>query len=638
MRSTDSPSRCTSLAALAPKRGIHPLNIPQPAADGVISVLHELFRQEVFAPMASMAYLEFRYRTQKPVVSPAVPRELFQLGREGRRQPSPQASRPRPSGACTASRRSSGKMRLARLLTLAIAAASLTSGEATYLRKRRFLRKALWWFFWWKYHRRVEAPSAVPSAVPSAEPSAVPSSAPSGAPSFNDNGICRPGEVQARLNFERGLKEGDLVTEVCFESLGFVTSPAGALSDVCIPVQGFSGSQQALGNAMIFDSTCEPFASGRDVDLCTAGKEEERFNVLIISEDGDQSDPDDDTEGGWLFFDFSTPELRQVVESVRALEILFIDVDREEERGTTSVIIDYANGDTVSQPLAIPTEILGPNSLFRLPLEAPYQPLESVRTLNVSADFATFAIDDIVLCVEPKVTEAPSIAPSEMPTEEVQICRADEIIAEINFELNLVEGEIVTELCVQSKGFSLTPPSPELLDVCVPVEGFSGTQQTTGNAMIFDSVCEPVATGEDADLCTALNPESQQNILIISEDGDQSDPDDDNNGGWLSFDFTTQGFQATFESVRAVAALFIDIDREEERAATTVDITYDDGTFVSDTLSFPPEDLGPTSLNVEMLGDAPFLEDGNIVLLNITSTTATFAIDDIILCLSPATQ
>lgn len=81
--------------------------------------------------------------------------------------------------------------------------------------------------------------------------------------------------------------------------------------------------------------------------------------------------------------------------------------------------------------------------------------------------------------------------------------------------------------------------------------GVSGTISATGGtnqAMIFDS---RVLTGNDADLVgpfykffdangvadTSRGISNPHNILIISEDGDQTDPDDNGSGGTITFMF-----------------------------------------------------------------------------------------------------
>jgi hypothetical protein len=97
-------------------------------------------------------------------------------------------------------------------------------------------------------------------------------------------------------------------------------------------------------------------------------------------------------------------------------------------------------------------------------------------------------------------------------------------------ERNFAGGDIVTSF---SKG------------------GISGTVTATGGsgqAMIFDS---RVLSGEDADLVapfykrfdangipnTIRGVSHPKNLLIISEDGDQSDPDDNADGGTITFVF-----------------------------------------------------------------------------------------------------
>ena len=63
--------------------------------------------------------------------------------------------------------------------------------------------------------------------------------------------------------------------------------------------------------AMIFDSN-NP--TGGDDDLDYSGSDDNRGNILIISEDGDQSDPDDSAKGGRITFNFDEPvDLKSVI-------------------------------------------------------------------------------------------------------------------------------------------------------------------------------------------------------------------------------------------------------------------------------------------------------------------------------------
>ena len=89
--------------------------------------------------------------------------------------------------------------------------------------------------------------------------------------------------------------------------------------------------------------------------------------------------------------------------------------------------------------------------------------------------------------------------------------RIVEITGDVDFE-GLARGTVVTN---QIPGVSISAEFPD---------------GTAADAMIFDA---ENPTGGDTDLG---NP-GQGNILIISEDGDSSDPDDNAAGGTLSFDF-----------------------------------------------------------------------------------------------------
>ena len=95
----------------------------------------------------------------------------------------------------------------------------------------------------------------------------------------------------ATINFE-GLAEGATVTSL---SLG-----SGISGDPIAGSVGVSASG-GVGPAMIFDSNCSGAScSGNDPDLAgTTGK------VLIVSQDGDTTDPNDNANGGTLSFDLS---------------------------------------------------------------------------------------------------------------------------------------------------------------------------------------------------------------------------------------------------------------------------------------------------------------------------------------------
>ena len=98
--------------------------------------------------------------------------------------------------------------------------------------------------------------------------------------------------------------------------------------------------------AMIFDSS-NP--TGRDLDLATEGQ----GNVLIISEDGDSSDPDDLADGGTIRFQWTDSVF---VDSVLVDSIGLLDIDRP-----GGSIVAYDDDGDVLRTVAISE--LGDNSL-----------------------------------------------------------------------------------------------------------------------------------------------------------------------------------------------------------------------------------------------------------------------------------
>ncbi len=104
--------------------------------------------------------------------------------------------------------------------------------------------------------------------------------------------------------------------------------------------------------AMIFDSS-NP--TGDDFDLATA----DQGNVLIISEDGDSTEPDDRAEGGTIRFQWSDSVF---VDSVLVDSIGLLDID---EGGGT--IVAYDDDGDVLRTVAIPD--FGDNSLGQVEID-----------------------------------------------------------------------------------------------------------------------------------------------------------------------------------------------------------------------------------------------------------------------------
>ncbi len=104
------------------------------------------------------------------------------------------------------------------------------------------------------------------------------------------------------IDFEDSFASGDEPTEL---SYGNGISGDQVEGTVTLSGYDFTASQGDGGNEpMIFDGTCnfQPNnCTGGDNDLYQPGQ----GNILILSEDGDQNDPDDEAHGGVIEFDFS---------------------------------------------------------------------------------------------------------------------------------------------------------------------------------------------------------------------------------------------------------------------------------------------------------------------------------------------
>jgi len=186
----------------------------------------------------------------------------------------------------------------------------------------------------------------------------------------------------AVLNFE-GLNKGQIIGSISSGN-GIGGAVSGSVS--------ISGSKPP----MIFDSTCSGGCSGGDWDLNQPGQGQ----TLILSEDGDPSDPDDNAGGGTLAFNFSGLLGAVTVASVTIL-------DAEESGGSIQA---------GSKTVAIPTGSNGGSQTVSINAS-------NVTTLHINLA-GSGAVDDIRITVEvddptptgtPPPTDTPT--PTETPTD-----------------------------------------------------------------------------------------------------------------------------------------------------------------------------------------------------------------------------
>ncbi len=127
---------------------------------------------------------------------------------------------------------------------------------------------------------------------------------------------------------------------------------------------------------MVFDSD-NPTGGDHDLETNNLG------NVLILSEDGDSSDPDDNAGGGTFIFDFDEPS--QVI-NFRALDI--------EEGGTVTL---YAEDGSVIATIPMGTTSNGGQKTVHLTDPATGQGYEGVARMEVHLN-GSGAIDNICYC------------------------------------------------------------------------------------------------------------------------------------------------------------------------------------------------------------------------------------------------
>ena len=123
-------------------------------------------------------------------------------------------------------------------------------------------------------------------------------------------------------------------------TLDFNAFTAGTVIDDEYAALGVTVSATGgAGKAMIFDSA-NP--TGGDDDLASDTLE----GLLIVSEDGDSTDPDDNAGGGSLFFDFE--------DGVRIKSLTFKDIEETSGDGTRMVFFD-AEGNEIANHYVDPT-------------------------------------------------------------------------------------------------------------------------------------------------------------------------------------------------------------------------------------------------------------------------------------------
>ncbi len=188
----------------------------------------------------------------------------------------------------------------------------------------------------------------------------------------------------ATIDFEDGLAAGDIVSSVS-HGTGISGDDGGGSVGV------FGSNPSLAGNqAMIFDATCggSTPCSGGDDDLFKPSL----GNVLIISEDGDSSNPDDaDVAGAVFSFDFTGWADGEVtVDSITVM-----DVEFDENEGDAEVTL-Y---DGVTPLAVVPLPDTGDNGTAVVPIG-----VSGVTNMDVDLN-GSGAIDNIEISWEEEEEE-----------------------------------------------------------------------------------------------------------------------------------------------------------------------------------------------------------------------------------------
>lgn len=148
------------------------------------------------------------------------------------------------------------------------------------------------------------------------------------------DGVLSPGET---WQYEYATVAEDLTTLGAPVVIDFEGFSAGTIIDDELSGLTVTTDDPVNHPAMIFD-TANP--TGGDTDLATPGpgidNDTPLGNVLIISEDGDQSDPDDSAAGGSIIFEWD--------EAVTVDSVTLLDIDANEPGGTVAFFYDNAGG------------------------------------------------------------------------------------------------------------------------------------------------------------------------------------------------------------------------------------------------------------------------------------------------------
>ncbi|MEM9012035.1 MAG: Ig-like domain-containing protein [Pseudomonadota bacterium] len=391
-------------------------------------------------------------------------------------------------------------------------------------------------------------------------------------------------------------------------SLGFNDLPAGTVLSDQYAAQGVTISSASGGNPVMIFDTANP--TGGDSDLATSNL----GGVLILSEDGDSSDPDDNAGGGTFVFDFEG--------EVTIDELGFLDIEGGEApavirlydaAGNEIAQIDVpATGDNgqavqainVSGVARMEVTLNGSGAIDNLVFTRDLPPSDEPDpapepTIDAQDDYIVVSesegagdLEDVLDGFDDDTPAADILANDDGGDGSVSSVTIDGTTYNAGEWVDLADGgrvkvnadgtvdfdadgdfndlklgesrDVSFQYTISGAGGTTTAMGPvqsldfnalaagTIVDDEFAAEGVTVSSLNSSNpVMIFDT-SNP--TGGDDDLATT----NRGNVLILSEDGDSSDPDDNASGGTFVFDFAGRA--------RVDSITFLDIEGNEAPA------------------------------------------------------------------------
>ena len=184
-----------------------------------------------------------------------------------------------------------------------------------------------------------------------------------------------------------------------------------ATNDPAYPAMIFDSSNPTGGDLDLGTPNVDFGGPGRGAGGRTGGSGENTValgNVLIISEDGDSSDPDDNAGGGQLIFTFDSP--------VTVESIVLLDLDD----GTSANVSLFSETDAELLSVDVgPTDGSGDNGVYSADLN-------TVRVAKLVVTFpGSGAVASIDLCDDTIVTETPTPTPDPTDPPPAPVCAID---------------------------------------------------------------------------------------------------------------------------------------------------------------------------------------------------------------------